>query len=359
MFLYRVELSTEAKGDRIWLNSHEVASRLSFALWNSMPSDALLDAADKGELATAAGVEGWAKKLLDDPRAEQVLASFHGQLLDVSSYGKGVKSTEVYPGFTEELRPMFAQEAGLFFANVMGAERGGLRELLTSPVTYVNDKLAPIYGLSGSFGPEMKRVELDPKRRSGVLTQSGFLAKNGGLVQPDPIHRGVSIQLHLLCRTLTAPNMIPPLPEPKEGQTNRERVHDHTKVCGSGCHTDHINPTGFAFENFDSIGAWRDQDNGKPVDAADVLMLDGQEVSFKGAPELMAALVNSPEAHACYARNWTEYALGRPVAKGELGWVKQLGSTSRQGASAADLLIDLASSDLVRARPTSSEETAP
>ena len=78
-----------------------------------------------------------------------------------------------------------------------------------------------------------------------------------------------------------------------------------------------------------------------------------------GAPELMKALVNSDEAHACYARNWTEYALGRPVAKGEQGWVKQLGATSRKGTSAADLLIDLASSDLVRARPASSEETAP
>lgn len=350
-FLYRVEASTKASGDRVWLGGFEVASRLSYALWNSMPSDELLDAAEAGELADAAGVEKWARALLKDGRATAVLTSFHNQLFETAGYGKVTKSSSLFPEFTKDLEPLLKQEARLFFEEVVAKQQGGLREVLTSPVTFVNDKLAPFYGLPAGVGPEFKKVELDPKQRAGVMTQVGFLSKNGGLVQSDPIHRGVTINLKILCEKLTAPNMIPPLPEQKPGQTNRERVAAHTEGCGKGCHDTKINPIGFAFEHFDTVGAWRSTDNGQPVDAKASMKIDGEVKSFDGAPGLMNVLASSAQVHRCYSRNWMEYALGRQPGEVERGWVEQLAESSRSGAAATEILVKLAVSDVFRARP--------
>ena len=357
-FLYRVETSTAADGDKIWLGGYEVASRLSFALWNTTPSDELLDAAERGELATAEGVEAWARKLLDDARAAAVLVSFHAQMFHTDNFGGAAKDAAAYPTFTADLDPLLREEARLFFAEVVARAGGGLRDVLTSPSAFVNEKTAEFYGVAGEFGAGFTKVELDPAKRAGILTQVGFLSKHGSLRQSDPIHRGVSVVHDPFCETLAAPNMVPPLPVIKPGETNRERVENHTKACGGTCHNDRINPVGFAFEHFDTVGAWRDVDNGKPVDAASTYELDGASVTFAGAAELMGRLSESPQVHDCYAAGWAEYALGRAPTTWEAETVAALTEASRGGASAKELLLKMTVTDAFRARPAT-EGTSP
>jgi hypothetical protein len=351
-FIYRIEGSTQVTDGKIPLSGYEVASRLSYALWNTMPSDPLFAAAASGELDVPAGVEKWARTMLDDPRAAQTILGFHEQLFHVSSYGTVAKDPAKFPTFTPDLEPLLQQEAHLFFDDVANQRGGGIAELLTRPVTFVNDRTAPFYGLAATYGPTMTRVDLDGAKRAGILTQIGFLSKNGGLTQSDPIHRGVLINFNLLCIELNPPpNGVPPLPAQQPGQTNRQRIEAHTNTCGKGCHDVVINPIGFAFEHYDAIGAWRDQDNGQPIDAKATYLLDGQPVTYDGALELSALLAKSPTVHQCYASNWLEYALGRAPVAGEANAVKTVADASALGASATELLAKITALDAFRARP--------
>ncbi|HMJ10432.1 MAG TPA: DUF1592 domain-containing protein [Polyangiaceae bacterium] len=354
--LYRAESSTTSQDNKIWLSGYEVATRLSYALWNTMPSDALFTAAEAGELKDAAGVERWARTMVDDPRAQEIVVSFHEQLFRVSGYGTTLKDARLFPTFTRDLEPILQSEARLFFDDVTKAG-GGIRDILTKPVTFVNNRTAPFYGVTGSFTAAMQRVDLNAQRRAGILTQLGFLAKNGGLVQSDPIHRGVLINLNVLCEKIVPPPVLPPLPEQQPGQTNRERIDNHTKECGKGCHDTRINPIGFAFEHYDAIGAWRDTDNGLPVNSSATYNLDGQALTYNDAVQLSQKLAETRRVHDCYATNWLEYALGRKlVASAEGGTVKIVADASIGGAGAKALLAKITTLDTFRARPV---EVAP
>jgi hypothetical protein len=350
-FLYRLETSNVASNGRIALSGYEIASRLSYALLNTLPTDALLDAAAAGALDTPAGIAQWATTLLDDPRSGQTVQLFHEQLFRVGGYGSISKDPDLFPDFTTDLQPALQNEARLFFNDITVTQAGGIRELLTSPTTFVNDELAPFYGLSGTFGSEAQKVDLDPTRRAGILTQLGFLATYGTLSQSDPIHRGVLISSNLLCQGLSPPpNGVPPLPAIEPNQTNRQRIDAHTSVCGGACHATIINPLGFAFENYDAIGQWRDTDNGQPVDATGTYSIDGAMVSFNNAVELSGILAGSTAVHDCYASNWVEYAMGRAPVALESAAIDGLGQQSLAGASAKTVLAQVTSLELFRAR---------
>lgn len=354
-FLYRVEDSVVATGERIWLSDYEIASRLSYALWNTMPSADLLAAAQAGGLSSREGVESWARKMLSDERAAATLLSFHEQLFHIEQYGTVAKNATLFPGFTPELAPVLQHEATLFFEHVSVLEDRGITELFTSNVTFVNEITAPYYGLSVAGG-EMSRVELDSEQRSGILTQLGFLSRYGSQTQSDPILRGVHLSLELLCSDLPPPpDNLPPLPMIDANQTNRQRVEETTGVqpCAA-CHENYINPLGFAFENYNAVGQWRDVDNGQAVDAADTFVIDGQEVAFENAIELTRLLAESDELHRCYAQKWLEYAIGRAPSKVEVLLLDQLGETSRRETSLRELLVSLVALDTFRARPPES-----
>ena len=352
-FLYRVESSTTAVDRKIWLDSYEVATRLSYALWNSMPSDELFAAAKAGELATAQGVERWTRTMLEDPRAEETLVAFHEQLLNVDEYGTIAKNMRLFPNFTAELQPILQGEARAFVREVSVTQGLGIAGLLTSPITFVNEDTAPFYGVTGSFGPELKKVDLDPARRAGFLTHIGFLSKYGSQTQSDPILRGVHISLDFLCSNLPAPPPdIPALPELEPNQTNRERVAELTKnaPCNT-CHEPIINPLGFAFEHYDAIGQWRDMDNGKPVDATAMYMLDGQTVSYDGGVQLSQLLAKSMTVHRCYSSSWVEYALGRAPVVEEAGSIQNVAAVSARSTSTLrDLLVSITALETFRAR---------
>lgn len=355
-FLYRVESSTAAQDGKIWLNDYEIASRLSYGLWNTMPSPELFAAAKAGTLKTSEGIATWTRNMLQDPRAKGPLVGFHDQLFNVENFGTIAKSRTLFPTFTDALAPVLREEARLFFEEIVVTRGASVAGLLTTPVTFVNEDTAPFYDLTGSYGSALTRVDLDPAKRAGILTHIGFLSKYGSQTQSDPILRGVHVSLDIICSSLPAPpNNIPPLPAILEGQTNRQRVDMSTSVqpCAA-CHETFINPLGFAFESYDAVGQWRDTDNGQPVDTTATFVLDGQSVSYDGAVQLSQLLAASPSVHRCYSNNWLEYVMGRKPAAEESGVLDNLAAASLQADSMSSLLSSLTALETFRARPQES-----
>lgn len=303
-FLYRWEPSTDEAGEAIPLDDYEVASRLSYTLWDSMPDAALFGAAQASELTTAPGVAAQVLRLLDDPRAETVVSSFHAQAMNTQKFSRIAPSPTVFPNAPADLGDSAQQELALFVREVAFTKQRGYRELLTSTETFVNADLAKIYGVSGTFGTAFVKVQLDAGQRKGVLTQVGFLAAHSTSTDPDPIKRGVFLGERIACLHIAAPNDASPPPMPMPGRTNRELIEAHTEAPGSvcaACHTPLINPFGFPFENYDATGAFRTTDNGFPIDASASPLVGGNAIPVKDALELIDALADSSEVHACYA----------------------------------------------------------
>lgn len=311
-FLYRLELTKEEAEDGLLaLDGYEVAQRLSYMLWNTMPDEALFDAAAKGELATPSGVAAAAARLLEDERARAPVADFHFQWLQLSRYEDLTRDRDLFPNFAPDL-PMQAETLEFVRHVVFDLERG-YETLMTAPFSFVDARLARLYGLSGNFGNTLRKVDLDPDVRGGILTQIGFLASHAYPGSTSPIHRGVFVHRRILCNTIPDP---PPGIDTSQGavenpKTTREGVEVQTSqpAC-AGCHS-LINPPGFAFENFDAVGQVRETDRGNPIDTTGSITIDGAEVEFANAKELIASIAASRDGRVCYARNLLRYAYGR------------------------------------------------
>lgn len=349
-FLYRVETTDTDDGTgKIRLSGHELASKLSYMLWNTMPDDELFTAADADLLADAAGVAAQATRMLEDPRAHDMIASFHYQLLAVDHYSDVYKDPVKFPGFDPAMNSAMAQETMMFIDEVIFKQNGDLATLLTAPYTFVNAALAPLYGVQGQFGDDFVKVDLDPSQRAGLLTQVGFLASNAGAFENDPIHRGVFMNLQLLCSELPPPpNVVPPLPPPVDGESLRERITRHTGkgTCGEGCHGYLINPIGFAFENYDPLGRWQTVDAGKPVNAADEFIFGDEAKKYDGAVELAQLMADSDEAHRCYVGHLLEYGYARTPQKADRALIQKISDGSRAGThSIKQVILELTQSD--------------
>ena len=356
-FLYRIERSQAVDGLTM-LNGWEVAARLALTLWNTTPSDELLNAAEEGAFDTHSSVALWTQMMLNDERSTETIQDFHRQLLHTSSYTNIQKQEGRFPLFSEDAGAHMSTEFDLFVEDVLYTSRGGYRDLLTASHTFVNADLAPLYGLDGgAYGTSFERVELDPKERSGLLTRLGFLADRATLTEPDPIRRGVLVAERLICADLPPPPPnIQGLPA-ASAPTNRERVELHTGVgtCGEGCHSMMINPAGFPFEHYDAVGTYREEDNGYPVNAADAYYLDGEERSYTDAITFSQVLAESLQVHECYARHWLEYLYGRAPTERDDALIESLAAASVAGElPVVDLIISLLSSDAFLQR--SSEE---
>lgn len=354
-FVYRVENGVGRDGDAIQLGDFEIASRLSYLLWNTMPDDELFDEAARGGLSTPDQIAAQATRMLEDPRGEAMVERFHAQLFNWDLYrGLSVDPAEFplyYPGVGDD---MF-EEARRFVDHVVFEADGGLVELLTAPYTFVNDGLAPIYGFEGSFDGSFSQASFDGTEQSdrgGLLTQVGFLASHGGLT--GAVHRGVFINHRVLCTKLPPPpDALPPIPA-DDGMmlTSRERIEMHTGpgTCGATCHGTYINPIGFAFESFDALGQYRVEENGLPIDASAEFEFADGVAEFDGALELNDAMASRIEAHDCYSKHWLEFALGRDTAGADLDLIQGLGDRSLAGASVKELIIELVKSDAFRTR---------
>ncbi len=357
-FVYRAELSSEV-GDNslIPLSSYEIASRISYAVWDSMPDDTLFAAAAAGQLDTIEGLEAEVDRLLSSDRARTTFRRFHDQLWSANQYVSITKNPLVYPDFDAGVAADMREELARFVEHVVVDQAGGIRELLTSRTSFVTPEIAAIYGLDPATlgAPDaagFSQVELDPAERSGFLTLSGFLAWKGTENQPDTILRGVFLNRLVLCQDLADP--------PDEamgamlggGLTNRDRVNALTGpgTCGASCHGTFINPMGYGLEHFGAVGEYRTQAEGQPVDASATYPFQDGEKSYNGAIELMAILAEAPQVHTCFSRYWVEYGLARSVVPEDEALIELVAAESVAGASVKELFRTLLTSDAIRYR---------
>lgn len=326
-FLYHVELgqvefgegesADEAdEGDElIPLTSYELASRLSFFLWDSIPDQALLDLAASSALSDPEALREQAGRMLDDPRAREAVGSFHLQWLGLDDLELLEKDPERFPQFDEQLVAAMQRETVDFTNWVVFEGDGRLETLLTSPTSIIDGPLFELYGVERPAGHTAgDLVELPPEQRAGILTHASLLAKNAHVDQSSPVHRGVTVRENFLCQILPTPppdvDDVPPDPSPDA--TTRERFAEHTKnpEC-AGCHQ-LIDGIGFGFESYDAIGAFRTFEGDLPVDASGELLGAGDaDGPFDGAIELAHRLAGSEDVQRCVSQQWMNFALGR------------------------------------------------
>ena len=315
-FLFRIERDPEdvEPGGIYRLGGLELASRLSFFLWSSIPDDELLDAAVRGDLHDPDALERQVRRMLADPRATALVENFASQWLTIRSVDGLAPDPNLFPGFDENLREAFRRETELFVESQLREDRGVV-ELLTADHTFLNERLAQHYGIPGVRGGRYRRVELDDPRRGGLLGHGSILAVTSYGNRTSPVLRAKWVLENILGTPPPPPPAdVPGLPESGEDgepETVRERLAQHRRnpVCAS-CHAP-MDPLGFALENFDAVGEWRTHDAGHPVDASGVLA-DG--ASFDGPAELREALAARGEQ---FVETFTEklltYALGRGI----------------------------------------------
>ena len=353
-FLYRVELGQSQNEGTVQLGDFEIASRLSYMIWNSGPDDALLEQAEQGALRTAEQIASQAGRLLDDPRGRAMLERFHAQLFNWDLYRDLSKPPSEFPLYYSGVGQDMYEEARRFVEHVVEND-GDFTELLTAPYTFVNAGLAAIYGLEGAFDGSFSQASFsrtNEPQRGGLLTQLGFLASHGGLT--GSVHRGVFINHRVLCTELPPPpDVIPPIPA-DDGviMTSRERIEMHTGpgTCGASCHGTYINPVGYAFESFDGLGQYRTEELGLPIDSAASFEFADGPVPFDGAAELNQAMTERVQTHDCYAKHWVEYALGRDTAGSDLDLIQRMGDASLGGLSIKELILELVQSEEFQAR---------
>ncbi len=314
-FLYRWEQGwkvAEQKGNVVRLNAYQVASRLSFFLWNSGPDRQLLALARAGGLATAAQVVAQARKMLESPRAERAVNSFHTQWLGLAALDGQFKDPNRFPRWNGTLGAAMRREIETFARSVLLEGDGLLNTLLRAPYSYLNQGLAGVYGIAGITGEALRKVDLDPGQRAGLLTMPGLLAVSADASVANPFRRGKLVLDKILCRSLEPPAVIPvpPTLDPSDPRSEREVLQELT--AGPACNVCHesINPFGFALGNFDAIGQFQTKDEaGKPVDASGTL--PGTTIAFAGPVGLADALSDSEDVRACLAKQWFRFALAR------------------------------------------------
>jgi hypothetical protein len=316
-FLYHWELGPNAPqkdGKLIRFNTYEMASRLSYLFWASMPDDKLFEAAKAGRLTSPEQISTEARRLLADERAKEGVRDFHFQWLEIQGLVDMPKDPD-FKDYSPAVAKAMAEETSQFVASIFFGPKatGKLETLLTSSTSFVDPALAKVYGMTVT-GTGTREMALNPMQRAGILTQGSFLAVGADAGDSLPPRRGNAILHRALCKDLEPPQglEIPPVADPNPMQTTRERFEVHGMLaCAKSCHA-FIDPVGFAFENYDAIGAYRATENNKPVDASGALALDsGTMLNFKNAIELVGQLAKAPETRDCMAKQWLRYALRR------------------------------------------------
>lgn len=364
-FVVRAEIAEQPDGDYFALSAYEVASRLSYMLWNSMPDEALFGAAAAGELSTPAGILAQAQRMLADSRARGMVEGFHEHYMHM---GPGTRWADInrdpalFPAYSETLSPLLSEETFRFIDHVVFDLQGSFQDLVMEPIGFVNAELAPLYDVDGSgLGTDLVATPLDSTVRAGLFTRLGFLASHSYYDRSSPIHRGAFIQKEVLCVPVgTPPPGAEGEPLPTEGlDTNRARVDAQTGSPGCAkCHHTFINPTGFALEAFDAVGAVQTTEafSGAPIDThADVLIGD-ETISVDGPVALSRAIADSPAASTCYTRKWVEHAYQRSLNNQDSCVVEDLSDKLTAGGyTILDLIADLTQSDSFRLRALQTE----
>ena len=339
-FLYRTEFSPSGEP----LSGYEVAAKLSLWLRGTTPSDELLDMAPN--LTTADAAAEIASEMLDEPAAVTVMRQFHGELLHFARLG--TISKVGVSNYRSSLNAEYEESSYLFFDKIFN-EGLGVKDILTSTYGFVGPGMAKLYGIRQT-GSGLIEQDLGPER-VGYFAQLPFLTLNGLNGDPDPIHRGASINLDVLCASLGPPAAaLPPIPPLEQNQTNRQRITLLTTGCGGTCHHDLINPVGFAFEHFDGMGQYRDTENdGLTIDSSGSYRFTDGSKKFADAGELMRAMAESQQAHLCYAKKLASFSLQRDIVEADLPLVSALSAISRaEDGSVKRVLTELVKNDAFR-----------
>ena len=329
-FLYRIE--SDPPGARAGvahpISDLELASRLSFFLWSSVPDEKLLDAAAAGRLREPEVLAAQAHRMLSDDRSDALVNNFTGQWLQLRNLeAKVVPDLLMFPDFDDNIRKGFRTETEMFFGYILREDRSSL-ELLNADYTFVDERLARHYGIKGVYGPQFRRVKLTDPNRRGLLGQGSILAMTSVATRTSPVYRGK----YVLSTFLNTPPPPPPPNVPSLDESNKDskvpktvraqlELHRKNQPC-AGCHRV-IDPAGFALENFDSVGVWRDKGpDGAPLDVAGTLA-DGSQVN--GPVALRNAILSRPDAFVTIVtEKMLTYALGRGLEPADMPVVRRI-----------------------------------
>ena len=362
-FLFRVERdpSDVAPDTNYRISDLELASRLSFFLWSSIPDDELIETAISGELHEPVVLERQVRRMIADPRAFELVRNFAGQWLQLRNLDAVAMDWHLFPNFDDGVRLGFRKETELFFESILREDRSVL-DLLTADYTFVNERLARHYGIPGVYGDQFRRVQIPDPNRRGILGHGSVLTTTSRPNRTSPVLRGKWIMINILGTPPPAPPAdVPPLEEDGAGNhskadTVRDRLalHRRNPVC-AGCHS-RIDPLGFSLENFDAVGRWRDFDRGyRPIDASGYLA-DGTE--YNGVQGFRDALLAHPER---FVMTLTEklmtYALGRGLESYDMPALRGVLRETASDYVLSDVIMKIAQSLPFQQRRTAGEST--
>jgi hypothetical protein len=327
-FVFRFERdpATVAAGSAYRIDDLELASRLAFFLWSSIPDDELLNLAAANKLSDPPTLNREVRRMLADPRSQALATNFAAQWLYLRNLKNFAPDPNEFPDFDDNLRQSLLTETEMFFGSIVNEDRNVL-DLLNADYTFVNERLAQHYGISNVYGPRFRRVTLNDDARRGLLGQGSVLTVTSYATRTSPVLRGKWILTNVLGTPPPAPPPnVPALKENNEGGkvlSVRERLEEHRKspACAS-CHKI-MDPLGFALENFDATGQWRSKsEDGAPIDASGVL-LDGSKVD--GPVTLRAALMSRPDVFvSTLTEKLMTYALGRGVDFNDMPAIREI-----------------------------------
>ncbi len=337
-FLFRVEQN--GSGGPRALDDFELATRLSYFIWGSMPDAELNQLADSGTLKSQLAAQ--ATRMAKDPKATALVTQFAGSWLWSRTVDDVKPDTMLFPMMTPELKSSMRQETEAFVATFLSADRD-VTEMLVSDDVYLNDALAKHYGLPAVGSTALQRVSPAPANRGGLLSQAGLLSVTSHPTKTSPVRRGKWVLAQLLCQEPPPPPPNVPSLEDKVVPTGtlREQLEEHRKnpAC-AGCHKS-MDPIGFGMENFDPVGRWRTEDKGGfPIDAS--AMLGGQ--AFSGPRELGAVLKKETAFQHCMSKQLLSYAVGRAVNDNDACTVIDLDEQLKQKNHFSDLMLGVVSS---------------
>jgi hypothetical protein len=347
-FLYKVEPADQKTPGRVHrLTGYEIATRLSYLMWGSMPDKELFDAAANGDLDNDAGVRTQAERLLASPFAKSQVSTFMSHWLDLNKIAVVDKDGAKYPQLTPAIRDLLRKQDEAFLEDVV-FHGGKLDALLQANYTFMNKELADFYGVTGPTGTELEKFTWPDNKRRGFLGMAGFLASSAKSDQSSPVQRGMFVRERFFCTTPPPPpaNVSTTVPPPTGNETTRQRFARHEADPGcAGCHL-LMDPIGLGFENFDAIGAWRDDENGAVVDASGEIV--GADVSgkFNGLSELTDKLVASNDLKSCVIKQWFRFSYGRQEATVDKCALDDLGQVfADSGGDFTELMLALTQTD--------------
>jgi hypothetical protein len=365
--LYRVETEsgTRVSDKVVALDGYQVATRLSYFLWNTMPDEELMALAANDGLREPSTIQEQAWRMVEDPRARGTIQDFNEQWLGLSRFAEIVREADGVGqtgASVAELNASWHRSVQAFVQDAYYEGGGTLDALLSSRTVFVDATLGALYGLDASGAAEGELTSVVDEQRAGILTQPAMMALLAHSNQSAPVQRGLFVREQLLCHELPPPppdvDTTPPDPDPNATTRERFRQHSANERCAT-CHQ-LLDPVGFGLENFDQLGRYRSDENGMPIDASgNLLIMDNNELEgpFNGALELADKLSQSGQVRDCLATQWFRYGMGRAETRDDtcsLDEAKLAFETS--GGDFKTLLVALTGTDGFRYRASHEQD---